>query len=121
MAESASRKARRLDFTVPPGGLLPAEGSVKGPPVKVKTVKVPDALNRHIMNFMARHPVDFANVALALWRALMREEIAELEAAKVAQRREGGPVAPKTGPIYQAMAAELQMMRDEQSGRTSDQ
>ncbi|MFD7835519.1 hypothetical protein [Streptomyces sp. NPDC059761] len=120
-AEATAPPREEVNFLLPPGGLLPSEDAVKGSPVKGKTVKVPDALNRHIQDFKNRHDVEFTKGALALWRALMREDAAMIAEAKEASRKSGLPVAPKSGPIYRAMLAELEMMRDEQSGAIFEQ
>ncbi|MGW9067829.1 hypothetical protein ACWGQT_00055 [Streptomyces yangpuensis] len=110
-----------MNFLVPPGEILPAEGAIQTPPVKGKTVKVSDPLNRHMQDFMARHPVEFTKGTLALWRALIQEEAVMRQQAATASKAQGVPVSPKSGPIYVAMAEQLQLMKDEQSGAIFDQ
>ncbi|MFJ4902785.1 hypothetical protein [Streptomyces sp. NPDC088727] len=106
-------RSSEIDFMVPPGGLMQPEGA---PPLaeKAKTVRVPGALNVHVIGFQGRHGVkrySFVKVCLAMWRLLLREEHAELERARAAQRQTGLPAQPRMGALHKALIRELEEMR----------
>ncbi|MEV7675001.1 hypothetical protein [Streptomyces sp. NPDC088752] len=108
-------KMKEIDFTLPPGALLQAQGS---PPLatKPKTVRVPGALNVHVAGFQARHGTrrySFDKASRALWRVLLREEHLALEQARVVADATGRPVEPKMGPLFTAVRDELEKMRSE--------
>jgi hypothetical protein len=102
-----------VDFREPPDFMMVSgeEGMVAN-----KTVPVPRELNMWLVWFQGRHPKQaykFLNGTLALWRALLREEWRMIQEAKAERRRTGQPVAPKRGPIMQAMEDEIGRMKAE--------
>ncbi|MDQ1041484.1 hypothetical protein QFZ75_007986 [Streptomyces sp. V3I8] len=114
----AAQPLAEINFQVTPDGMMRPVGA---PPLAEtpKTVRVPGPLGVHLGYFQARHGVKrwaFARVALAAWRLLMREELACYERAWREQERTGQPVQPVMGPLYQALAEEMESMRREGSG-----
>lgn len=120
---SAVPEPEEINFMLVPGGLLRPEDA---PPLgeKPKTVRVPGPLNAHVVYFQARHGAkrfSFVKVALAMWRLLLREEHAAMEAARREQAVTGVPAQPKMGPLYKALRDELELMRREESGEIFDE
>jgi hypothetical protein len=112
---------RDLDFMVPPGGLLAAEGEVFSAPPK--TVPLGPALEAHWQAFAARRSSlkMFTKTVRALLRVLLREEHAMMEEARAESQRTGVPVRPKMGPLMEAVVAERRLIQAEASGAVFDE
>ncbi|MGA5598487.1 hypothetical protein ACPCSE_30055 [Streptomyces cellulosae] len=109
-------QADEVNFLLPPDGLMMSGGRTA--PFK-KTLIVPAPLNAHLQRFQSRHGGDRYKVqsgSLALWRVLLREEQAAVQAALQESARTGLPPEPKWGPVMQAFLAELDLMDREASG-----
>jgi hypothetical protein len=109
-----------VNFLVPPGELLFAEGAM--PVMKKPQIPMDPALWAHWQEFARRNPdmKIFSKTARALLRVLMREEETLVEAARAEARRTGVPVRPEVGPFMKAVREERRMLLAEESGAIFD-
>jgi uncharacterized protein YcaQ len=107
---------------VPPDNVLTAEGTILA--AKPKTVKIDGALNAYLVNFQSRHPNrwwKFQKASEAMWRLLLAEELATVQAAQRESQRTGVPARRVPGPLERAIADELEQMKAEESGAIFDE
>jgi len=118
--EGLLRLAMELNFLLPPGDLLYAEGAIPHSPPK--TIKLGPALEAHWQKFVIGNPdlKVLSKTVRALMRVLIREHEASMESAREEMRRTGVPARPKAGPLLEAVRAERRLMNAEDSGDIFD-
>ncbi|MEU6362209.1 hypothetical protein [Streptomyces albidoflavus] len=103
----------KVNFLVAPDGLtLPLPSQVVRRRVSLaKTVLPTYAEDAWWLAFRSRNQIPFAKAAMAMIRALIREEDRHYRAALAETYRTGVPVAPEVGPLMAALIGELEEMK----------
>lgn len=102
-----------VNFLVAPRTGLGA-GLASIAPMTGKTVRTPGPLNLHIQTFQTRQGgVKYQDTTNALWRALLAEDHAARRRAEEAERSTGLPAEVHPGPIFRAVARQLELMEQE--------